>query len=94
MAKAVFKDTVLAESDTYEEVEGNVYFPPSAVNMAFFTETAHSTHCPWKGDASYYTISVEGETAENAAWFYKTPKDAAAAIKDHVAFYPVVKVTK
>lgn len=60
-AKATVGSTVLAEADTWEEVEGNVYFPPSSVKTEFFTKTEHSTHCPWKGDASYYTIEANGE---------------------------------
>jgi uncharacterized protein (DUF427 family) len=87
MAKATVNDVVLAESDDYEEVEGNIYFPPESINQDYFTETDHHTTCPWKGTASYYTIEVNGETLENAAWFYPDPKDAAENIRDHVAFY-------
>jgi uncharacterized protein (DUF427 family) len=87
MAKATVDGVVLAESDNFEMVEGNVYFPPEDVNMEYFTETDHHTTCPWKGEASYYTIEVDGKTMENAAWFYPQPKDAAKQIKDHVAFY-------
>lgn len=92
MPKAIFNGTVIAESPTTEVVEGNHYFPPSSLKQEFFTPTDHATVCPWKGTASYYTISVGSETRENAAWTYPTPKDAAAQITDHVAFYPVVEV--
>ncbi|WP_436795191.1 DUF427 domain-containing protein [Actinospongicola halichondriae] len=85
--KAVLNGTVVAESNETIVVEGNHYFPPSSIRTEAFTPTAHSTHCPWKGDASYYTVSVEGRSEENAAWYYPEPKDAAAEIKDHVAFY-------
>jgi uncharacterized protein (DUF427 family) len=87
MAKATVNGVVLAESDDYEVVEGNIYFPPDDVNMDYFAETDHHTTCPWKGEASYYTIDVDGTTLENAAWFYPQPKEAASQIKDHVAFY-------
>ncbi len=91
--KAIFNGQVIAESDETVVVEGNHYFPPSSVNMEFFSApTGHSTHCPWKGDAEYRDVVVGGQTAANAAWFYPQPKDKAAEIKDHVAFYGVVDV--
>ena len=66
-----------------------VYYVPMAdVDQAVLSKTAHSTHCPYKGDASYYTVTVGIESAENAIWTYETPYEAVAAIKDHVAFYP------
>jgi uncharacterized protein (DUF427 family) len=58
--KAIVNGTVVAEAENYESVEGNVYFPPSAIKFQYFTKTDHSTHCPWKGDASYFTIKVGG----------------------------------
>ncbi|EAW12257.1 DUF427 domain-containing protein [Aspergillus clavatus NRRL 1] len=80
--------TVLAETDTWETVEGNVYFPPSAIkNKSLFTSTDLSTHCPWKGDASYYTVTIGDKTLPNVAWYYPQPFDAAKNIKDYVAFY-------
>ena len=90
--KAVLNGTVLAESDATVVVEGNHYFPKESVNLGFFSPTAHSTHCPWKGDASYYDITVDGQTQSNAAWYYPAPKEKATEIKDHVAFYGVVTV--
>ena len=87
-AKATVDGTTIAETDNYHDVEGNVYFPPdSIVNKdQIFTPTSHSTHCPWKGDSSYYTINVNGKTLENAAWYYPQPLEKATHIKDHVAF--------
>lgn len=85
-AKATVGDTVLAETETWEEVEGNVYFPPGSVKTDFLSKTDHSTHCPWKGDASYYSIHVDGQKLENAAWYYPQTKDKAEHIRDHVAF--------
>jgi uncharacterized protein (DUF427 family) len=64
------------------------YIPRADVDMAALTPTAHASHCPYKGDASYFTISVNGKTADNAVWSYEQPYPAMAAIKDHVAFYP------
>ena len=87
MAKATYNGVVLAESDNFEIVEGNVYFPPESVNMEYFTETSHHTTCPWKGLASYYTVEADGDKLDNVAWFYPEPKKAADNIKSHVAFY-------
>ncbi len=92
MAKAIWNGTVIAESDHVERVEGNLYFPPETVNMAYFKPTDRHTTCFWKGEASYYTIEVNGETNDNAAWYYPYPKEAAKNIKDHVAFYGSVTI--
>jgi len=94
MAKAVWQDTVIAEADDFEVVEGNVYFPPDAIESKFFEKSDHHTVCPWKGTASYYHVTVDGERNENAAWFYPSPKEAAANIKDHVAFWNGIEVQR
>ncbi|MCA9914135.1 MAG: DUF427 domain-containing protein [Anaerolineae bacterium] len=88
MAKAIVNGVVLAESDKFEVVEGNIYFPPESVNKEYFSETSRHTTCPWKGEASYYTLKVGDTVLENAAWFYPQPKNAAEQIRNHVAFYP------
>ena len=90
--KALWNDAVLAESDDTVVVEGNHYFPPDALRREPFRESSHRTTCPWKGEASYYTIEVDGERNDNAAWTYPDPKAAAAEIKDHVAFWRGVEV--
>jgi uncharacterized protein (DUF427 family) len=92
MAKATWNGVVLAESEQTEMVEGNHYFPPHTINREYFEESSHHTICPWKGTASYYTISVNGQKNENAAWYYPSPKAAASNIKDYVAFWHGVKV--
>ena len=92
MAKAVWKDTVLAESSNTELVEGNQYFPPESVIKEYLTETDYRTICPWKGEARYYTIEVDGEKNENAAWFYPEPKVKARHITGYVAFWKGVTV--
>ena len=93
MPTAVFNGVVIAEADETVIVEGNHYFPPESLKQEFFTETpAFNTTCPWKGLASYYDVDVEGERAEAVAWTYRDPSDRAANIKDHVAFYPKVRV--
>ncbi|WP_306116742.1 MULTISPECIES: DUF427 domain-containing protein [unclassified Roseovarius] len=83
---------VLAESKNALELsEGDypavIYFPRNDIAMAFLDETDHSTHCPHKGDASYFSIITKSQTLENAAWSYEDPKDDVARIKNHLAFY-------
>lgn len=92
MAKAIWNGTVLAESDRIEMVEGNHYFPLSSINREFFKESHHTTVCPWKGVANYFSIEVNGQKNKNAAWYYLSPKNAANNIRDHVAFWQGVKV--
>ncbi|KAL2859603.1 DUF427-domain-containing protein [Aspergillus pseudodeflectus] len=90
MPRALAKvgDHVVAETDNWETVEGNIYFPPSAIKDPSFLEHSDlSTFCSWKGYASYWSIKVDGKTLENAAWYYKEPYDAAKNIKDYIAFY-------
>jgi uncharacterized protein (DUF427 family) len=94
MARASWKGAVLAESDRFEIVEGNVYFPPSAIKKDHFRPSDTHTVCPWKGTASYYDVVVGDEVNKDAAWFYPTPKEAAAQIKDHVAFWHGVSVER
>ncbi len=90
--KAVWNDVVLAESDATIVIEGNHYFPPESLNRQYFADSSRSTSCPWKGSASYYTIDVDGDRNEAAAWTYRSPKAAAGQIRDYVAFWQGVKV--
>ncbi|KAI8586371.1 hypothetical protein HDU89_003862 [Geranomyces variabilis] len=94
MPRAEWNGAVLAESDTFETVENNVYFPPSSLKSELFTKTNTHTTCGWKGEASYYTIKVDGKENVDAAWVYEAPKAAASNIKGYVAFWKGVKVTK
>ena len=94
MAKATWKGTVLAESDKYEVVEGNVYFPPDSINWDHFKMTDTHTTCPWKGLASYYDVTIDGETSHDAAWTYLEPKEKAIHITKHVAFGQGIEVEK
>lgn len=92
MAKAVFNGVTIAESDDIETVEGNAYFPPSALKREFFTDNARTSVCGWKGTAKYYDVVVDGKTASAAAWYYPEPKSAAENIRDRVAFWGQVTV--
>ncbi len=83
---------MLAESDDTVVVEGNHYFPRSAVDQRYVRDSPTRTLCPWKGQASYLTVEVDGASNPDAAWFYPEPSPAAAQIKDRVAFYRGVHV--
>jgi uncharacterized protein (DUF427 family) len=90
--KATWNGTVLAESDDTVVVEGNHYFPPDSLNKEFFQRSETQTICPWKGEASYYNIVVDGAVNKDAAWYYPEVKPAAEEIKNRVAFWRGVKV--
>ncbi len=101
MVKVLFNNNIIAEADKSSilMIEGNMYFPPSSIKAEYFNETGHHTTCPWKGLAHYYTISVDSQSSENAAWFYPVPKEGSneiirednnkpeADFSNYVAFY-------
>ena len=93
MAKAEWNGQVIAETDDYEIVEGNVYFPPHTINSKYFKKSHTLSTCYWKGEASYYDLEVNGQTNGDAAWYYPEPSDKAKKIKDYVAFVKGVKVS-
>ena len=90
--KAIWNDTVIAESDNTVLVEGNHYFPESSLNREVVTFSNHRTSCPWKGEASYYSLLVNGELNPDAVWYYPEPKAEAENIRGRVAFWKGVKV--
>jgi uncharacterized protein (DUF427 family) len=90
--KASWKNQVLAESNDTVVVEGNHYFPADSINKTYFEPSNSHTTCPWKGEASYYNVVVNGQSNKDAAWYYPQPKDAAAEIKNRIAFWRGVKV--
>ena len=90
--KAIWNNEVIAESNDTIVIENNHYFPPSAVKKDFLQPSGTHTHCPWKGDASYYSLSVNGQVNKDAAWYYPAPKDAASEIKDYIAFWKGVVI--
>ena len=90
--KASWNGTTIAESDDTVVVEGNHYFPREAISKEYFEDSNTHTICPWKGEASYFNVVVNGEVNKDAAWYYPEPKPAAAEIKDRVAFWRGVKV--
>ncbi|MCL8007048.1 DUF427 domain-containing protein [Gelidibacter japonicus] len=89
--KAIWNNKIIAESDATVVIENNHYFPDSIKKEYFKPSETHST-CPWKGEASYYTIEVEGKQNKDAAWYYPEVSDQAITIKNHVAFWKGVEV--
>ncbi len=92
MAKAIWNGVVIAESPKTVLIEGNHYFPRETVNMEYLHDSSSHTICPWKGQASYYSIEVNGQVNKDAAWYYPQPKSAAREITDHIAFWRGVKI--
>jgi uncharacterized protein (DUF427 family) len=90
--KAIWNDQVIAESSDTVVVENNHYFPLESVNKAYLIPSNTHTTCPWKGEASYYTLEVDGSSNADAAWYYPQPKEAAENIKNYVAFWKGVQI--
>jgi len=90
--RAIWNGQIIAESDDLVNVESNYYFPEESLNKEFFKESSTNSVCPWKGTASYYTVSVDGKDNADAAWYYPTTKDAAKHIEGRVAFWKGVEV--
>lgn len=91
--KAIWNSQVIAESNDTIVVENNHYFPPASVNKDLLKPSDKHTTCPWKGEASYYTIQIGNQSNPDAAWYYPNPKQAAENIKDYIAFWKGVQVT-
>jgi uncharacterized protein (DUF427 family) len=92
MVRAVWNGAVIAESDDTVVVEGNHYFPRSAVEEGYLVPSSRETFCAWKGTASYYTLEVDGERNPDAVWYYAEPSPAAEAVRGRVAFWHGVTV--
>lgn len=92
MPKAMWNGAVIAESERCVVVEGNQYFPANSVKREYLRGSATHTVCSWKGTASYYDVVVDGATNQDAAWYYPDPKEAAAQIRDHIAFWRGVTI--
>ncbi len=91
--KAIWNNKVIAESDATRVVEGNHYFPEESVNKEYLKPSDTHSTCPWKGEASYYSLNSDGKTNVDAAWYYPDPKEAAKEMKNYVAFWKGVSVT-
>ena len=90
--KAIWNDQILAESNDTIQLEGNHYFPSESINKEYFENSDHHSTCPYKGEASYQTLVVNGEKNKDAAWHYPQPKNGYEKIKNRVAFWKGVKV--
>jgi uncharacterized protein (DUF427 family) len=91
--KAIWNKTVIAESNDIVTVEGNAYFPAASLRADLIRPSEHTSICPWKGKAHYYSLDVDGASNPNAAWYYPEPKEAAAQIRGRVAFWKGVQIT-
>ena len=91
--KAIMNGTIIAESGETIVIENSHYFPPDSIKREFLRESTHRSTCPWKGEAHYYDVVVEGKESRNAAWYYPQPKEAAKEIAGYVAFWKRVEVT-
>tara|TARA_B100000929_G_C15504113_1_gene418321 strand:+ start:1561 stop:1842 length:282 start_codon:yes stop_codon:yes gene_type:complete len=92
--KAIWNDTVIAESSNTKIVENNHYFPREDIKEKYFVASNSHTRCPWKGEASYLSVKVDGKINEDAAWYYPEASHAAKPIENYVAFWNGVKVTE
>jgi uncharacterized protein (DUF427 family) len=90
--KAIWNGQTIAESNDTVVVENNHYFPKESVKADYLTDSSTHTTCPWKGIASYYSLSVDGQTNKDAAWYYPEPKPAASQITGRVAFWKGVQI--
>ena len=90
--QAVWNGQVIARSDDIVTVEGNAYFPRAALRQDLIRPSSHTSICPWKGTAQYYTLDVDGRTNPDAVWYYDEPKQAAENIRGRVAFWKGVEV--
>lgn len=90
--KAIWNETILADSNSTIVVENNHYFPKESVNLDYLIKSDTHTHCPWKGKAHYYHIKVDGKLNKDAAWYYPEPKEKASKIKNHIAFWKGVTI--
>ena len=90
--EAIWNDQVIAHSDRTVVVEGNHYFPREDVDPSVLAKSSTTSECPWKGTAHYYTLDLDGERNEDAAWYYPDPKPEADEIRDRIAFWKGVEV--
>lgn len=94
MIRAIWNDVVIAESETYIEKEGDIYFPPESIRQEFFSESNTKAVCPAIGTARYLNLTVNGDQNRDAAWRYPKPKPEAVEIKDHIAFWKGVIIER
>ena len=92
--KAIWNDTILAESEDIVTVEGNVYFPMDSLKKEYFDQSKSMSLCLWKGKASYFSAIVKGKTNKDCAWYYPKPSFLAKKVKNHVAFWKDIQLVE
>ena len=92
--KAIWNNTVIAESEDTIVIENNHYFPANSIKKEYFMESDSHSTCPWKGLASYYTLIVDGKENKDAAWYYPNVSELARTIKGRIAFWKGVRIEK
>lgn len=92
MARAIWSGAVIADSADVVVVDGYTYFPREAVRGELLERSDHRSVCPWKGEANYFNIRVNGAVNPDAAWEYATPKPAATMVNDRIAFWRGVQI--
>ena len=92
--KAIWNDTIIAESDDIVNVEGNSYFPIDSVKIEYLKESDTKTECHWKGTASYYSLEIDSKVNEDAAWYYPEPRSLAEGIQGRITFWKGVEIVK
>ena len=90
--QAIWNGVVIADSDDTIVVEGNHYFPPDSIKGEYYSKTELTTVCGWKGTANYYSVTINGKTNKDCAWYYETPNDAASKIKGMIAFWREIQI--
>ncbi len=91
--KAIWNDTIIAESEETIKIEGNQYFPPESIKKEYFHESNNTSRCIWKGKAKYLSVTIDGKTNQDCAWFYPKPSFLAKKIMGYIAFWNDVQIT-
>ncbi|MFN8551469.1 MAG: DUF427 domain-containing protein [Candidatus Obscuribacterales bacterium] len=92
MVRAIWKNTIIAESEQTRTVEGNYYFPLNSVRQEYLQDSSTTSVCGWKGQANYYSIKVGDDVNNDAAWTYRQPKEEAKEIAGYIAFWKGVQI--
>lgn len=92
--KAIWNNQTIAESNDTIVIEGNHYFPSASINMEYLKPSNTQSTCPWKGQAHYYSVIVNGEINTDAAWYYPEPKEAASEITGYLAFWKGIHISE
>lgn len=92
--KAIWNNTVIAESQETIRIDGNYYFPPDSINKEYFQKSDSTSRCFWKGKTNYLSVTVNGKTNQNCAWVYLKPWFLGKKITGYIAFWNDVQIYK